>query len=402
MKVWNTPFITLINLFSFAKVKNLYNIIVKNLLIDVVVIGGGLAGLTSAILLKKAGLKVVVVEKNRYPHHKVCGEYISNEAKPFLEKHRLLPTDIALPEITTFTLSSTSGKTATAPLDLGGFGVSRYLLDEFIYKRAVEEGVIFHLQKQARQVNTHPQHYDVQLSDGTTITASLVIGAHGKRSVLDKTLDREFLKKRSGFIGVKYHIATDYPAGSISLHNFEGGYCGISKIEGDKYNLCYLGRREDLKKYGSVREMEQNILYKNPLLKQLFETSDFLFEEPLVINAFSFEKKKAIEKDVLMAGDAAGLITPLCGNGMAMAIHSAKVLSEIIISKREDTLFQRAEIFSQYEKLWRHLFALRLWTGRTIQNLFGNRYSSELAVQLMKRSPWISRQIIKNTHGLPF
>src|SRR5690606_3297714 len=111
----------------FAKVKNLYNIIVKNLLIDVAILGGGLAGLTSAILLKTAGLRVVVVEKNRYPHHKVCGEYISNEARPFLEKHLLLPADVALPQITTFTLSSTSGKTATAPLDLGGFGISRYM-----------------------------------------------------------------------------------------------------------------------------------------------------------------------------------------------------------------------------------------------------------------------------------
>jgi len=121
-----------------------------------------------------------------------------------------------------------------------------------------------------------------------------------------------------------------------------------------------------------------------------------------MINAFSFEKKKAIEKDVLMVGDAAGLITPLCGNGMAMAIHSAKVLSEIIICNRKGADFQSEEILNQYEKRWRHLFAFRLWTGRTIQRLFGNSYSSEFAVELMKRSPWVSRQIIKNTHGKPF
>ena len=52
---------------------------------EVLIIGGGLAGLTSAIHLTKMGCKVIVIEKNSYPKHKVCGEYISNEVLPYFK-----------------------------------------------------------------------------------------------------------------------------------------------------------------------------------------------------------------------------------------------------------------------------------------------------------------------------
>src|SRR5690606_28139952 len=149
-------------------------------------------------------------------------------------------------------------------------------------------------------------------------------------SNLDRQLNRKFFFKRSPYIGVKYHIRTDFPSDLIALHNFKDGYCGISKIEDDQYCLCYLSSRSNLKDHGNIKEMEENVLFRNNNLKYIFENSDFLYNKSEVINEICFEKKEAVYDHLLFCGDAAGMISPLCGNGMAMAIHSAKILSELI------------------------------------------------------------------------
>src|SRR5690606_11555043 len=117
----------------------------------------------------------------------------------------------------------------------------------------------------------------------------------------------------------------------IALHNFKNGYCGISAIENNANCLCYLTERSMVKEYGSIQEMEQHVMSRNPHLNAIFKEASFLFEKPEVINEISFSAKKPIENHVLMAGDAAGLITPLCGNGMAMAIHAGLIGSTEII-----------------------------------------------------------------------
>ena len=140
------------------------------------------------------------------------------------------------------------------------------------------------------------------------------------------------------------------------------------------------------------------MLYKNPFLKSIFKNSEFLYDRPEVINEISFATKAPVEDHVLMAGDAAGMITPLCGNGMAMAIHSAKVLSELVMDYSNGKLTQ-VELEKIYSKKWNSLFARRLWIGRQVQRLFGGEWSSNLAVNLMRKSKPIAELIIRNTHG---
>ncbi len=366
---------------------------------QVIVVGGGLAGLISSILLAKAGREVLLVEKKTYPFHRVCGEYISNEVLDFLKRKELYPDFLDLPQISHFEFSDTYGKTVRVPLDLGGFGVSRYLLDEWLYQKALQVGVKFKLGVQVSEVafDEKPGKFELLISDHSHLQADFVIGAFGKRSKLDKKLHRTFIEKRSPFIGVKYHIKTGFVRDTVALHNFEGGYCGLNAIEEGKYNLCYLGSRDQLRKYGSVEEMEREVLWKNPLLKRIFEESEFLFERPEVINEINFEPKNPVEYHILMAGDAAGLITPLCGNGMAMAIHSGKLACEALLSGGS-----RADIESRYAAAWNAEFRQRLWVGRNAQRLFGAKGASILARNLIRYVPFFAQQIIKNTHGKPF
>ncbi len=371
-------------------------------MLNIIIIGGGLAGLLNAIQLAKAGLSVCVIEKNEYPFHRVCGEYISNETLPFLKSIGLDPFKLGAVALDEFAVSSPKGHSLKMPLDLGGFGISRFTLDNALYKIALNHGVEFLLKTKVLEVTQASGTFLVKTDKAGQLTAAFCIGAYGKRSNLDQSLGRAFFKKRSPYVGIKYHIRTDiHPSAQIALHNFADGYCGISRIEEDKYCLCYLTTRENLRKSGNIPTLEKEILQQNPFLRQIFFQSSFVFEQPLVINEISFAPKPLIEEGIVMCGDTAGMIAPLCGNGMAMAIHSAKILSELVILYFQKQI-SREELEKHYTQTWQRLFARRLWAGRTIQKYFGHPRLSELLLGAGKIFPPIAKVLMGKTHGKPF
>jgi flavin-dependent dehydrogenase len=370
---------------------------------DVLIIGGGLAGLVSSLELARAGHTVALVERKTYPFHKVCGEYISNEVRPYLESLGLSLNELGVATIDEFWLSAPSGRLLTSSLDLGGFGISRYTLDHALYKLAQAAGVQFILGKQVDDVQFDGQQFAVTLNDGQHMTSQVVLGAYGKRARLDKTLDRSFINKASPYVGVKYHIRPnssdwDFPDNVIALHNFSDGYCGMSAIEAGTYCLCYLTTRANLRQYGSVPAMEQAVLWQNPHLKSVFDRADFLYDKPEVINEVSFAPKRVVEQHILMAGDSAGLITPLCGNGMAMAIHGARLVSQLTDAFLQHKI-NRPELEHLYQQAWSRQFARRLWVGRTVQRLFGSRWLTDLVVRTLQHSQPTVQTIMKQTHG---
>jgi len=111
----------------------------KNVDFEVIIIGGGLAGLTNAIHLLQANIKVLLIEKNEYPKHKVCGEYISNEVLPYLFSLDIDPFKIGAQKISRFLLSTPKSKSIEAKLPLGGFGISRYTLDAALAKKSARK-----------------------------------------------------------------------------------------------------------------------------------------------------------------------------------------------------------------------------------------------------------------------
>ncbi len=367
----------------------------------VIIIGGGLAGLIASIQLAKAGISSMVIEKKAYPFHRVCGEYISNEVVPFLKSIDAFPAQFSPPEIFRFMLSSVRGKSETMRLDLGGFGISRYTFDHFLYEKAKALGVEFFLHEEVEQIHFLHEVFEVKTS-ANEWKADVVIGTFGKRSRIDQLLKRKFITRRSPYVGVKYHVRANHPNDLIALHNFPGGYLGMSNIEEGKTTLCYLSHRDNLKQYRNIEEMEKNILFKNPLLRSVFRDCEHLFIRPEVINEISFETKSPVENHILMAGDAAGMIAPLSGNGMAMAIRSAKILSELIIRFAEERNFTREMLERDYVAAWNQNFRSRLWKGRQIQKLFGNSVASNVAVDLVMHVRPLANMIIRGTHGHPF
>lgn len=367
---------------------------------DILIIGGGLAGLVNAIHLSRAGLAVTVIEKNEYPKHKVCGEYISNEVLPYLQWLDADPLSIGAKKINRFLLSTTSGKTTEAKLTVGGFGISRYALDDFLFQKAIQNNCTV-MQDTVTAVHFENDSFRVQVKEGKDIGARIVIGAHGKRSNLDVKLGRSFIKSKSPFIGVKTHLRGDFPEDMVALHNFKGGYCGVSQVETGDLNVCFLANYDTFRKYKNIEAYRQAVLYKNKHLKKVFENSIPVFEQSLTISQVSFSDKSTVEQHILMCGDAAGMIHPLCGNGMAMAIHSAKIASELIIAYFNKTIRSRQELETAYTKLWNKEFKRRIRTGRILQTFFGKDNLANMIMYGLTHIPGVLPAIIRQTHGKP-
>jgi flavin-dependent dehydrogenase len=105
-----------------------------------------------------------------------------------------------------------------------------------------------------------------------------------------------------------------------------------------------------------------------------------------------------------MCGDTAGLIAPLCGNGMSMAIHAAKLLCENII---DSGILQKAQITSEdrntlekaYKEIWSHHFRRRLFWGKTLQRCFASPLLAGISLRSIHALPFLERWVISNTRG---
>ncbi len=372
---------------------------------DLAIVGGGLAGLALSIQAARAGFKTILFEKDRYPFHRVCGEYISLESWKFLESLGLNLSDSDLPIIKNLLVSSPSGNSMQLALPLGGFGISRYKIDHDLAMLAKDAGVqVLEATKVDEIVFDGPYH--ILQSSAGEFKARVCCAATGKRSNLDLKWKRPFAKRKANklnnFIGVKYHVRMNNQPELISLHNFKDGYCGISAIENSTACLCYLTTAANLASNGnSIKKMENSVLCKNPFLKRIFNEAEFLFDQPIVISQISFEKKSQIEDHTLMLGDAAGMITPLCGNGMSMALHASKLAYSEIESFLKDKN-DRAQMEERYSTQWKAYFASRLRVGRSIQKFFGSALLSNILVSGLKPFPGVGKWLVRQTHGQPF
>lgn len=376
-----------------------------NMRYDIAIVGGGLAGLALSIQSAKAGFNVVLFEKEQYPFHKVCGEYISLESWDFIESLGLNLTELNLPIVNRLMVTAPNGNSIEQPLDLGGFGISRYNIDKALYELAKGLGVRVEAGVKVDDIVFETDVFSVHSSIGI-IQSRVAVGSFGKRSNLDVKWKRPFIlgkqKQLDNFIGVKYHIDIDWPKDLIALHNFKDGYCGISAIEEGKTCLCYLTTAQNLKTHGgSIAFMEQAVLKANPHLKKILEKAIHLYEAPVTIAQISFERKSLIEHHVLMVGDAGGMITPLCGNGMSMALHGSKLAYEAIAPFLRNELSREA-MEQSYARVWTNTFATRLTVGRWVQGFFGKTWKTNLFIAMLKPFPFLVRAIVKQTHGERF
>lgn len=368
---------------------------------DVTIIGGGLAGLTAALHLAASGVDVLLVEKQRYPHHKVCGEYLSDEIIPYLDS---LGADIRPlhPErITQAVFTDRHGHAASTALDPGGWGISRHALDHFLFKHGVKRGcIVMHKTAMASDFNYLTDSFLTQLDSGERVVSKVVLGCFGKRSLLDRKMDRKTSRLRFNRMAVKAHYQMDFPNKTVELHNFDGGYCGMSKTETGDVNVCYLADTNVFANYGNIAAFEREVVFRNPQLKERLQYATPVFEKPLTISQIDFSKKETVENHILMCGDSAGLIHPLCGNGMAMAIHAAKLASEAVLDFLHGKTTRR-EMETAYRVSWERHFRSRIRMGHALSSAMRHPSLNKLLMGSVTVFPSLLSTLIRRTHGEP-
>lgn len=371
--------------------------------VDAVVIGGGVAGCSAAIALAEAGAATTLIEAKAYPHHKVCGEVLSPGCMPLLQR---LGTADAISELRPAPLDHVHITTPNGTRwqsALGGVGVSRCALDRVLAERAQTCG--------ARLLDqTSVVAVDGSLDNGFTVTTRassgaqqtlqtrLVIGAHGKRSTLDRVFDRAFLRQPQPFVGLKAHFIGDPIPNRVELHTFPGGYCGMSEIEGDRRNVCLLVRQDVFARVsgGDIPAFVRWMQTQNPALGAWLSTAALAFPSWLSISQIPFVRKTVIECDVLMTGDAAGLIAPLAGDGIEMALRGG-IMAAAAGVRFLDRQWSAADLRARYAAAWRRAFALRLRLARLLQAIMLRPPLLDAGLRLLNTAPAFGALLVRQT-----
>ncbi|HZI66817.1 MAG TPA: FAD-dependent monooxygenase [Thermoanaerobaculia bacterium] len=339
---------------------------------DAVVVGAGPAGSAAATVLARLGRSVLLLEKDVFPRHKVCGEFLSADSLPSLE---ILGARDAVERATTErmtrgTLHLSRGKPVSFELPAPALGLSRFRFDDLLARGASEAGA--QVRFGARVLAAAPDGRDafrvrfVHEQAESDVEARSVVGAWGRWDALDRTLERRFLGRRSRFFGWSrdFHAERGRLEGEVRLYLFAGGYCGLSRVEDGTVNLAGVVSDRAWSRAGGGWEAvvqaarRGNAALDSDLAAMTTGPIGYLGTGPVFFTA-----KPATENRILMAGDAAGVIDPFSGEGQAAALASG-ILAAQTVERRLSGGLSSDACARAYEAAWRRRFARRFaWSA---------------------------------------
>ncbi len=368
---------------------------------DVAVIGGGLAGLTAAIALAQRGWGVTLYESGGYPRHRVCGEFLSPECVAALDTLGLRPAFDAqrpVPITRTSVTTPDSGSWSRA-LPATAYGLSRYALDALLADAAANVGVTVRTGTTVTGVSGSLDNSFTVQTRHETAAFRIVIGAYGKRSRLDHTLDRPFVRRDAGFVGLKMHYDGPSTADRVELHAFDGGYCGLSHVEDGAVNLCLLARSDRLTAAGSISAFVAWMGQQNPALGAWLRDATPRLDRWQAIAQVSFAHKAPVKHDLLMTGDAAGLISPLAGDGMGMAFDGGLLAAHHTHAYLREAA-SATTLRHDYAAAWEHQFRERLRVGGLLQRVMLRPSVLSLGLRAVNVVPSLGDLFIAKTRNL--
>lgn len=354
---------------------------------DAVVVGAGPAGSAAATVLARLGRRVLLLEKDVFPRHKVCGEFLSADALPSLEilGARDAVERATAERITRGTLHLSGGAAVSFDLPAPALGLSRFRFDDLLARGAREAGA--EVRFGARVLAAAPGEPDgfrvrfVHEQAEREVAAHAVVGAWGRWDALDRTLERRFLGRRLRFFGWSRDFQAERGRleGEVRLYLFAGGYCGLSRVEGGAVNLAgVVSDRAWSRAPGGWPAVVEAARRGNAALD-----SDLAAMTPGPIGYLGtgpvyFTAKPASENGILMAGDAAGVIDPFSGEGQAAALAGGILAAEMVERRLSGELSSDA-CARAYEAAWRRRFARRFAWSALFRRLILNRTIGEVA-----------------------
>ena len=289
---------------------------------DLIVVGGGPAGTAAAITAAHEGWSVLLLERDRFPRHKVCGEFVSAESLELLSwllgdaKRNLLERSLPIAE----TRLLADDRVLRIPVRPAAASISRHDLDLALWQAAVDAGVSALAKATVHKIE-RSQLFRVATAVGE-YSARALINASGRWSNLT---DKANQTSGSRWLGIKAHCHGEMEAGT-ELYFFNGGYCGVQPVlasdSATMLNVCGLVRPGVA---GSLRDL----LRCHPVLESrscrweaafpALSTFPIFFREPLPVCG-----------SMLNTGDAAGFVDPFVGDGISLALRGGHLAARCL------------------------------------------------------------------------
>jgi flavin-dependent dehydrogenase len=380
--------------------------------LDVLVLGAGPAGAATALQVARAGARVAVLERERFPRRKVCGEFLSPEGCAVLERLGLRDTivDLGAHPIDRFRLTDLRGRSIESPLpDLGphgrqALGISRAVLDRVVLQAAAEAGA---------DVRERVTALGPVLDDGRVVgvrareagragdhrvSARVVVAADGRRSALVRALHPELgdpatADDRSWY-GLECHLAGPCPAlrGAVELHVFEGGYLGLSMNEDGHLNLALVVTKGALARHGgSPDALLADGLVRNPAVRELLRGRARVDGGWKSVGPLRAAPRRPTAGGAVFVGDAAGTVDPFSGEGMSHALAAAERAAPVVLRAAASGGLTDEDARA-YDRAWRDAFASITRRNRRIARLLERPRLTAAGVGLLSRAPraWVT------------
>jgi len=358
------------------------------MLYDLIIIGGGPAGTSAAISAARQGASVLLLERGRFPRHKVCGEFVSAESLSLLRglldlQHAALLHDaVRIPRARMFL----DGRILHASVDPPAASIARFDLDAALWHSAESAGVYARQQATVQSVGGSRPFRIV--TAGKEFEARALVNASGRWSNLNLA-PAENGARSEKWLGVKAHFAEPVSEPSVDLYFFDGGYCGVQPVGAGRVNASAMVRAD-------VASSLPEVFARHPELRERSRIWT-LVSDPVSTSPLIFRHPQPERDGILMAGDAAGFVDPFVGDGISLALRSGSLAARSLKSflAGEASLNDAVRSYSQAYK--ESLLPVFRTSSKIRRMLVLPGYLRKPVLSFLESSPAITNYLVRKT-----
>jgi flavin-dependent dehydrogenase len=350
---------------------------------DLIVAGAGPAGSACAITAARAGVRVLLLEKDRFPRHKVCGEFVSSESLELLRElvgERNLPSQTQVNSARVFL----DGKCLAFPIAPEAQSIPRFDMDAALFRAAQLAGVVALAETPVLTVG-HGHSFSVATPTNRFFSRA-VVNTTGRWSKLTQFE----VAGQEKWLGLKAHFAEPSPPSSVDLYFFPGGYCGVTPVEQNSINACAMVRAD-------VARSLDEVFALNPELQRRSRTWQPLFAT-VTTSPLYFREPETESQGMLLAGDSAGFIDPFAGDGISLALQSGVLAANTIVPFL-DHKYSWEHALREYRSAYIRRFVPAFRNAARLRNAFAAPRWARNAAFALARMPGVGRMLMSRTRA---
>jgi flavin-dependent dehydrogenase len=354
----------------------------------IIIIGGGLAGLTLGIGLRQHGVPAALWEAGHYPRHRVCGEFICGRGQETLARLGLRELLVRAGAVGADMAAFFSANQSTGPLPLPSRAIclSRFTLDQLLANEFQKLGGELRAGQRWPAVGVHASACPDSLKP--ELQPEGVVHATGRRLQPEEGGARWF--------GLKAHASNVPLTAGLEMHLSPRGYVGLCRINGGRVNVCGLFRRRAGESAGP---QDRRDLLRGSIgspLHQRLASAEFDEDSLCAVAGLSLRPYRAVTRADCCIGDAITMIPPVTGNGMSMAFESAELAIEPLVAWSRGEI-SWAETRPQIARRCDAAFARRLAWAKWLQRFVLTPSLQNTLVRFAARSDWFWRMAFERT-----